>query len=350
MSAGDLRAVVLGSAGGPRWWGDTGGAKRSGIATAILVGDTAYLFDCGRGTGERLAEAGIPLERVRAVFLTHLHSDHVIGLPELLIWGIMALRRPPTAPLRIIGPGDRGALPPVSPFADAQPELAFPESPTPGTVEMVENIARAFGTDVVDRTFDSLRSGPTEVFAAEDIRLPSGIGYDPNTSPAPEMQPFEVYADELITVTATLVSHPPIAPAFAFRIDAAGGSVTISGDTAPSENLVRLAQNTDLLMHEAIDYAWVESFYSGEHPSTRAATIEHHRKSHTSPAEAARIAAAADAGTLLLHHLVPASTPRRTWLDGASAFPGPVVVPDDLDVIDVTAIREAADADAEVNA
>jgi len=188
-----------------------------------------------------------------------------------------------------------------------------------------------------------------DIFAAEDIQLPKGTGFNPNKEPSPSMEPFEVYRDELVVVTATLVQHPPTAPAFAFRFDTAEGSVTISGDTAPSENLVCLAQDTDLLMHEVIDYDWVESFYSKEREETRNATIEHHRKSHSSAQQVASLANAARARTLALHHLVPANLPRQAWLDGARKFTGPVVVPDDLDVIGFAANASQVALQAEEN-
>lgn len=146
------------------------------------------------------------------------------------------------------------------------------------------------------------------------------------------MKPFEIFADDLVTVTATLVRHPPIAPAFAFRFDTAHGSVTISGDTAPCDNLVRLARGTDLLLHEAIDFGWVQRTYSGGGPTAQA-SIDHHTKSHTSPDQAVDIANAAGAKALALHHLVPGTAPRSVWEAAAERCRGAFMVPDDLDVL-----------------
>src|SRR5699024_7216375 len=99
-------------------------------------------------------------------------------------------------------------------------------------------------------------------FAPEDIEIPSGIDFDADDNVAPDMEPFVVFEDNRVTVRATLVSHHPTAPAFGFRFDTEAGSVTISGDTAPCQNLVRLAQGTDLLLHEAIDLASMAPKYA----------------------------------------------------------------------------------------
>lgn len=134
-------------------------------------------------------------------------------------------------------------------------------------------------------------------------------------------------------MTATLVEHPPIAPAFAFRFDTAEGSVTISGDTAPCENLVRLARGTDLLLHEAIDFDWVERAYGSLGTEEAEASMDHHRRSHTSALQAIDIAERAGAATLALHHLVPGTTPDSVWHAHAGQFSGRFLIPNDLDVI-----------------
>ncbi|GAA4866942.1 MBL fold metallo-hydrolase [Saccharopolyspora cebuensis] len=326
------RVVTLGTAGGPRWWAGENAGERSGIATAVLVGGRAYLVDAGHGVGRQLNLAGIPISSLRAVFLTHLHSDHTVDLAGLAIFGMFALAEDQD-PVRIIGPGDRGALPPVAPRAVVPPAPVFPEQPTPGTAAMFRHLMAAYATDLNDRVLDALRPSPLDHFRAEDIRVPEATGYHPNDNPTPDgVRPFEIYADDLVTVTATLVRHPPIAPAFAFRFDTAHGSVTISGDTAPCDNLIRLARDTDLLLHEAIDFDWVHRTYAGGGPTAQA-SIDHHTKSHTSPDQAVDIANAAGAGALALHHLVPGTTPRSVWEAAAERCQGTFVVPDDLDVL-----------------
>ncbi len=199
---------------------------------------------------------------------------------------------------------------------------------------MFSSLMQAYATDLNDRVIDALRPSPLDYFLASDIQIPAAGGYHPNQNPTPQgFKPFEIYRDELVTVTATLVEHPPIAPAFAFRFDTDQGSVTISGDTAPCENLVRLAQNTDLLLHEAIDFEWVQRTYGSVGTEEARASMDHHRKSHTSALQAIDLAGRAGATALALHHLVPGTTPESVWKAHAEKFPGDFFIPNDLDVI-----------------
>ena len=338
------RIVTLGTAGGPRWWASKEGRHRHGIATAVVVGDAYYLVDVGLGAGRQLEKAGLSFNGMRAVFVTHLHSDHTVDLASLLLMGLYERDLAALDPISIIGPGDRGALPPVSPRADVAPQPVFPENPTPGIRGMVHSLVQAYATDVNDRVLDALRPSPFDCFTATDIAIPEGIGYHPNENPTPAgMAPFEVYRDELVTVTAILVEHPPIAPAFAFRFDTAAGSVTISGDTTATDNLVTLARDTDLLLHEAIDFDWVESRYGGSPTEADRASIDHHRRSHTSPEQAVELAERAGAARLALHHLVPGHTTTQRWHELASDFSGEFFIPEDLATIPFA--RTTADAD-----
>lgn len=327
------RVVTLGTAGGPRWWTGENAGRRSGIATAVVVGEAVYLVDAGSGVGNQLMKAGFNTGDLRGIFLTHLHSDHTIDLASLAIFGLFTLK-PGQDPIRIIGPGDRGALPPVSPRANTAPQPLYPDNPTPGTAGMFAHLMQAYATDLNDRVIDALRPSPLDHFATTDIQIPAGTGYHPNGNPSPDaFAPFEVYRDELVTVTATLVEHPPIAPAFAFRFDTVEGSVTISGDTAPCENLVTLAEGTDLLLHEAIDFDWVQQMYGSAGTEEAQASMDHHRRSHTSPEQAIELAERAGARSLALHHLVPGTTPLSVWLSHADGFSGTFLVPEDLDTI-----------------
>ncbi|WP_345453677.1 MBL fold metallo-hydrolase [Arthrobacter gyeryongensis] len=304
------------------------------------MGDAVYLVDCGRNAAQQLVNAGFNVSQLRALFVTHLHSDHVIDLSSLLIFGMMALKDSPGHRIRILGPGDRGALPPASPRAKTPPQPVFPDNPTPGTSTMVDLLLRAHATDVNDRVLDALAPSPLGSFMAEDIVIPDGARYHPNENPTPEMEPFEIYADDLVSVTATLVRHPPIAPAFAFRFQTDDGSVTISGDTAPCENLVRLARRTDLLCHEAIDFDAIEQRFRNRSDQAAQASMDHHRKSHTSAEQAGIIASAAGAKALALHHLVPSNTDPAAWDAAARTFGGKLYIPDDLDVISFAAADE----------
>lgn len=334
------RIIALGTAGGPRWWNVGEPIRRTGIATAVVVGDSFYLVDCGHGVGRRVNEAGLSLRNLRGIFLTHLHSDHTVDLGSLALFGLYELLGRTGDPVHIIGPGNRGILPPASPRAAVPPQPLAPDCPTPGTREMFDLLMRANATDLNDRIIDSLRPSPHELFTAADIEIPAGIGYHPNDNPTPEMEPFEIYRDELVTVTAILVEHPPVAPAFGFRFETAAGSVTFSGDTCSTPNMVRLARDTDLLLHEAIDFDFVEHKYANAANDGDRAARDHHYKSHTSVVGAARVAQEAGARQLALHHLVPGTAKPEVWAEAGRHFDGPFFVPDDLDTI---ALRPALD-------
>lgn len=337
-----MSVVTLGTAGGPSWARAGDGLVRSGISTAVCVGDRTYLVDAGSGVGRQLMEAGIPLASVRGIFITHLHSDHIVDLGSLVLFGIWALSNQPERRIPIVGPGDRSELPPLSPRAASSPDVVAPHKPTPGVKGLFDGLMNAYATDLNDRIFDTLRSSPAAYFEPEEIVIPSGIGYHPNDSPTPHMEPFEVFRDDRVTVTATLVRHPPMAPAFAFRIESVSGSVVISGDTAPCENMVELARDADLLLHEALDFSWYEKRNrEAAHSGRLEATMDHHRKSHTDPSEAVEIAESAGVRALALHHLVPARLGADHWRGLAEHFKGQLIIPNDLDVIDVTSIRES---------
>ena len=323
--------VTLGTTGGPRWWNRAGESDRHGISTAIVVGDDVYLVDCGEGTGRQLRNAGLSLEQVKGIFITHLHSDHIADLAPILLFSLFERKDPLLPPITLLGPGSRGKLTPPSRRAVATPQAVSQDQPTPGTAAMLRLLVKAFASDFNDRIFDSLARSPLDHFAASDIEIPADCGFDPDHNVSPPMEPFRIYADDSVTVTATLVSHAPMAPAFAFRFDTADGAVTISGDTAPCDNLVRLAQGTDLLLHEAISLELIAAEYSDT--TLMNATLDHHRQSHTTPREAGEIAAKAGARQLALHHLVPSAAPREVWMAAGETFPGTLHVPDDLTVI-----------------
>lgn len=328
----DHRIVTLGTAGGPRWWAPIDAHSRFGISTAVAVGDRVYLVDAGLGAGRQFARAGFTMDQLGGVFLTHLHSDHTTDLANLALFGMFG-RSADDAPVPIIGPGDRGALPPVSPRATEAPRPVAPHLPTPGTADMFRLLMESQATDLNDRVLDALRPSPLDLFDARDISIPADAGYHPNASPTPDMRPFTVFEDDRVRVEAILVQHPPIAPAFAFRFTTDEGSVAISGDTAPCANMVRLAEGVDLLLHEAISFEWVAAAYGGRDDETSRASIDHHRKSHTSVEEAIAVAHEAGAARLALHHLVPGNLPTADWLRAAAGADLEVLVPDDLETV-----------------
>ena len=331
-----MSVVTLGTAGGPLIRRNPSNGHHQGIATAVVVDSTVYLVDCGRGITDGLAATGLRPVQLGGIFLTHHHSDHVIDLNSVMVLGGLAFRGQVDPRIDIYGPGPREVLPPY-PHDGPVPDAIFPEQPTPGTAELVDLLLRAHATDLNDRRRDSKAPDISEIFRGHDIELPQHLNFHANDNNHPAMDPIEVFADERVRVTATLVQHEPVAPAFGFRFDSKYGSVTISGDTAPSSNLVRLAAGSDLLLHEAIDLEAVAASYPNATPDELAASMGHHRRAHTTAEDAGRIASQAGVRHLALHHLVPAHTERESWLKAQNTFDGELLIPQDFDVLHVRA-------------
>ena len=333
-----MRVITLGTAGGPllrpRPAVDSATAGHvGGIATAVVVADHVYLVDAGHGVAHALVNAGLKVTDLKAVFITHHHSDHTIDLNSLMVLGGLSFRGRPGSTVPVVAPGDRGCVPPVSYETQGQVDPVFAAEPTPGTSRMVELLLRAHATDLNDRRRDSRAPDISELFVGRNITIPEELGFHPDRNNHPSTEPFEVFRDEHVVVTATLVQHRPMAPAFAFRFDSDQGSVTVSGDTAPSQNVVRLASGCDLLLHEAIDLEAVARSYGSARADDLEASMGHHRRAHTTPRDAGSIAEQAGVKTLALHHLVPAGSPESVWREADSTFSGPVLIPRDLETI-----------------
>lgn len=194
-----LKIVVLGSGGGP-----PADVQRYGPSILVEAGGEKLLFDCGRAAVIRLAEAGVRQQEIDKIFLTHLHSDHILSIPDILLTGWTSGRK---VPLRVWGPS--------------------------GTKEMMNNLLQAFAFDI------HIRRDVDEKFPSE------GIVVAPT-----DIQEGVVYEHNGVSVTAFLVDHGPVKPAFGYRVDAGGHSVAISGDTRFSENLIKHATGVDVLVHE----------------------------------------------------------------------------------------------------
>jgi ribonuclease Z len=180
-------------------------AERFGSAILVEAASKKLLFDCGRGVVIRLTQAGVNPTDLDGLFLTHLHSDHVVGIPDLWLSGWFLGR---SKPLPIGGP--------------------------PGTRSMAEHLVQAFGFDIRIRQ------------ATPDPLPAKGVEID-----AKEIEQGEIYNDGLTRVSAFLVDHGTVKPAFGYRIDSVGHSVVISGDTKFCQNLVDFAKGTDCLIHAA---------------------------------------------------------------------------------------------------
>lgn len=220
-----IRVTLLGTGGGPPV-----SLQQYGASTLVEAGGKRLLFDCGRGATLRLAEAGIPIGSINRVFLTHLHSDHVIQLPDLFLagWVGAAGRR---VPLEVWGPD--------------------------GTRDMMAALEKAFAFDI------HVRRDVDEKIPAEGITVRSH-----------DIKEGVVLDEDGVKVTAFLVDHGPVAPAFGYRIDYRGRSVVLSGDTRVSENLIKFATGVDVLVHEAVDPDLVRARAADEAVGT--AIIAHH--------------------------------------------------------------------------
>ncbi|MGH8816584.1 MAG: MBL fold metallo-hydrolase [Achromobacter pestifer] len=318
--------VLLGVAGGPTWYGED---SPHGISSALVIDGQAYIVDLGSGAYRQLRRAGIKPGTEQAVFLTHLHTDHIIDLANLLAYDPSARRRA-KASMQIFGPGPRGPLPPLAPGMKDD-VVIHAENPSPGTHDLVESIIAGMAADLNIRVRSEGVPDIRQFFQAHDIAVPAGIVKDPNTQPAPPMEPFTVWQDARVKVSAILVPHGLVYPNFAYRFDTAAGSVVFSGDTAVSDNLIKLARGADILVHEAIDPAWVDHIV-GPKPwdARQQALAKQLLEAHTTPHEVGEVATRAGVKTLVLSHLVPGDAPAEHWLQARQTFHGPVVLGQDL--------------------
>ena len=275
--AGDTAIVITLGTGTPVPVPD-----RSGPATAVVVGLRVFLFDAGPGVMRRVAAAGLPIDGVTAAFITHLHSDHTLGLPDLILTSWVMGRR---NPMRLHGP--------------------------PGTRRMVENIIEAWAEDTVVRVTGLERGQPG--------------GYRVDTR---ETTGGTVYDSAGVTITAIRVPHGEWEYAFAYRIATNGRTILISGDTRYSEDLARAAANVDVLVHEVYPEARVapENRPGGE------LWPRYLREVHTSDAELGRLAAIAKPKLLVLSHVICLGAPEAEIVAGIrrGGFTGRIVVARDL--------------------
>ncbi len=183
--------------------------ERFGPGTLVQAGGQTLIFDAGRGSLQRLSHLGVTFGQVQALFLTHLHSDHIVGIPDLWLTGWMLSKR--NAPLRVFGPA--------------------------GTSDMMAHLKQAFQFDIRIRVEDQKLSPAGAEIEATDIK--QGV----------------IYEVQGVRVTAFEVDHGLVSPAFGYRVDYAGRAVVLSGDTRFSTNLVKFAEHADLVVHEVADGA-----------------------------------------------------------------------------------------------
>lgn len=329
--------VLLGTAGGPVFVSD----DRAGVSTAVVFDGNVYVVDLGHGSPGRLVQAGLAgegiqsaLMRVRAILFTHLHSDHFTEWPAVYMTSPTNTENGgrTASPIAVRGPGNRGVLPRVFPPSRPAPPVINPADPTPGLKEMTGYLRQAFAIDFNDRRRDNNFVDPDSVFDIADIDISAHWTVDAGGVPPalPVGTRIPVLVDGPVTITATLVDHHPAAPAFGFRFDTPDGSVVVSGDTRPSDNLIDLAQGCDYLVHEVIDELWVAEFTAALPPAVGGPMREHLIEAHTTLTQVGKVAEAAGAKNLVLTHLVPTDIPDNRFRPVRRDFSGRVHVGKDL--------------------
>ncbi len=275
------RLVLLGTAGGP-----TPKPNRAASANAVVVGDRVYLIDAGNGAARQMVLAGLRLDALAGIFVTHHHSDHNIDLGAVLV---LAWSNNLAHPVEFHGP------PPLK--------------------TILRHALAANRTDIGIRMADEGRVDPQKLVRAFE-----------HSKPGP------VYADDRVRVTAAQVVHPPFRHAFAYRFDCPDRSIVFSGDTAPSEALVELARGADILVHEVMYLPAMEKLIASEPNAPR--LKQHLLASHTTCEQVGRIASAAGVRKLVLSHFVPGGYPFVSDMDWLAAvrphFAGEIVVGRDL--------------------
>ena len=275
-----MRVVLLGT-GTPNADPD-----RSGPAVAVVINESAYLVDAGPGVVRRAAAAArngiaaLSAEKLTRVFITHLHSDHTVGLPDLLLTPWVLGRE---TPLDVYGP--------------------------PGIDSMMGHLEAAYQEDIHQR-IDGLQPQNATGWRATVHLVKPGV----------------VYRDSNVTVTAFAVEHENWPYAFGYRFASADRVIVISGDTRPTDAVVAACDGCDVLVHEV----YSDAGFARRSPDWQ----RYHEQAHTSASALGALAARARPRLLVLYHLLLwGSTPEELVQEvRAGGFTGRIVAGKDLDV------------------
>jgi len=275
--------ILLGTAGGPATK-----RNRSQPANAVVVNGDIYILDAGDGVARQLTLAGFSVANVRAVFITHNHSDHMADYGTLLLRSWLTGRR----------------------------ETIHAFGPTP-----LERITRDYLNymrwDIDVRVKELGRQPLGDIIIAHDIER-HGV----------------IYEDENVKVTVFPVTHGEVKPAFGYRFDTADKSIVFSGDTSANENVVEAAKGVDILVHEVLNATAIEAMTPDN------ATLRQHLFDiHTNTDEVGEIATRAGVKMLVLSHFAGSGHPlydrREVWEEAVrKTYSGPLIVGEDLTIIE----------------
>jgi ribonuclease Z len=278
VRAQDVKVTLLGTGAPPAVM------NRFGPSILVEAGGRRFIFDAGRGALQRLNQSGVGWQQIDGVFFTHLHSDHVVGFPDLWLTGW------------------------INPGRDRSLDVWGPR----GTAKMMAALEQAYEFDIRIRLYDDRASPDGVVITANDI------------------SPGVVYDSGGVKITAFEVDHAPVRPAFGYRIDHAGRSVVLSGDTRVSDNLLRHARDVDLLIHEVVV---PESLARAGRPPERARAVIAH---HVTPEQAAEVFSQIRPKLAVYSHIVlPTATDDELVAPTRKGYSGAFEVGEDLMVIEV---------------
>jgi len=295
QAANKTKLYILGIQAGP----SVGGPYHQ-TCYAVVVDKDIYVLDCGYGATEQLVRAGLKLQDVRNIYITHIHPDHISDLPSLIYYSWYAGK---TSPLNIYGP---------TPMQQITTDYLKALHPS------------------IDIWLDDIGHAPLEPVEVHE-----------RTTGGPVMQ------DENVKVSCALVNHPPVVPSFGYRFETADRVIAFSGDTTPLEAVAQLAKGADILVHEAIytdalkPRQGADGRPSGETTGSGIAgnaqkLYDHVINSHSPPDQAGRIAQEAGVKTLVFAHLAPLP-PQVTEMQyiqkAREYFKGEVIVAHDLMVL-----------------
>jgi ribonuclease Z len=275
--------------------------SRAGPCTAVIAGERLFVVDTGEGSARNLGYMGLPASKIEAILLTHFHSDHIDGMGPFLLqrWGLGTFE----TPTPVYGP--------------------------PGVETVVDGFRAAyvldFGYRVAHHTPKIMPPGGS-----------GGKGMPFALKPQGEGDAIVVLEDKGLKITAFRVDHSPVDPAVGYRFDYKGRSVVITGDTKKAASVAALSKGADLLIHEALQPKLVkvlEDEFAQRGIANTAQIMRDILNYHTTPEEAAAVAAQAGVKELVFNHIVPPLPFRYAYPafvgDAARFFEGPMTVGED---------------------